>query len=158
MSGVEAKYLGYHDGSGYWVNVRNANPTGNIGDAGVIRNFETKEEAKEYAQLVNSTGVDTFVKRPSINIDKPVYHEGDKFVSSKKITNPNSSPLYPYQYTIDKNDTATTKFVKTLANQTLLQPEEGLSGMDLFNSRLHNQAVALTNPLAGVTYIKSQFN
>ena len=155
---VEAKYLGYHDGSGYWVNVRTANPTGNIGDAGVIRRFETKEAAKEYAKTVNSTGVDTFTKQTANN-DKPVCHEGDTFVSSKNISNSKSnSVLNPYQYDIDGNDTTIEKLGKTAANQILLQPEEGLSGVELLGARLHNQSAAVLNPVAGVEYIKSRFN
>lgn len=81
---VEARYLGYHSGEGYWVNVRNANPTGNIGDGGVIRRFKTEEEAKAYAHEVNEIGVDTFVHKPQINDNAGVRHAGDEFIPSKK--------------------------------------------------------------------------
>ena len=83
---LEAKYLGYHDGEGYWVNVRNANPTGKIGDGGVIRRFETKEEAKEYAKEVNATGIDTFIHTQNTNNNPNVRHVGDEFISSEKIS------------------------------------------------------------------------
>lgn len=62
IGGLEANYLGYHDGQGYWVNVKTANPTGMIGDAGIIRRFDSKEDAKAYANEVNSTGMDVFVR------------------------------------------------------------------------------------------------
>ena len=80
---VEAKYLGYHENEGYWVNVRNAKPTGKAGDGGVIRRFETEEEAKAYMQGVNDCGEDTFMR--SVNYaEEPVRHEGDEFVEEDK--------------------------------------------------------------------------
>lgn len=82
---VEAKYLGYHEGEGYWVNVRNANPTGKLGDGGVIRRFETKEDAKNYTQEVNSTGIDTFSYTTKPNNNNVVRHDGDEFISSNKV-------------------------------------------------------------------------
>lgn len=81
---VQAKYLG-EDKNGYYnVNVRTANPTGNLGDAGVIRRFENKEEAKAYAEIVNETGEDVFVKKQPEKAEKPVRHEGDDFVCEGK--------------------------------------------------------------------------
>ncbi len=60
---VEAIYRG-HGSQGYMVNVRSTKRTGNIGDAGVIRFFDTKDEAEAYIDKVNSTGqMDTFVRQ-----------------------------------------------------------------------------------------------
>lgn len=75
---VEARYMGYREGYGYMVNVKNANPTGMIGDGGIIRRFETKEEAKEYIKSVNATGKDTFV--PQNKEEEPIPLAGDEFV------------------------------------------------------------------------------
>ena len=91
VSGVEAKYMGQCDGQYYCVNVRTANPTGNLGDAGVIRKFETKDEAKAYANEVNATGVDTFVHNNPIKNDN-VRHEGDVFVASSSNSGRVSEP------------------------------------------------------------------
>lgn len=86
MNGVEAKYLGYDDRiQKYRVNVRTANPTGKIGDAGVIRYFETKNDAKDYTNIVNKTKQDVFtpeVKKTKEDI--PVRHAGDVFAMSFK--------------------------------------------------------------------------
>lgn len=80
---VEAIVMGGNPQKGYAVNVRNANPKGMLGDAGVIRVFETKEEAKAYANLVNTTGQDVFVKNPIK--DEPLKpHQGDEFVKGIK--------------------------------------------------------------------------
>ena len=80
-----AKYIGQNSDNTYWVNVKTAKPTGNLGDAGVIRRFDTEQQAKEYAKLVNETGVDTFVKcQDSEKPENAVRHEGDSFVSSTK--------------------------------------------------------------------------
>ena len=82
---VEAVYIGQSRDGDYWVNVKNAQPKGMIGDAGVIRRFESKQEAKEYAKKVNETGVDTFEYKSEVSSEKPVRHEGDTFeLSSKK--------------------------------------------------------------------------
>lgn len=59
---VKARLIGGDSDKGYLVNVRNANPKGMIGDAGVIRKFKDKHEAQSYVDLVNSTGQDVFVK------------------------------------------------------------------------------------------------
>ena len=81
---VEAIYMGQSKDGAYWVNVRNAEPKGMIGDAGVIRRFETKQEAKEYAKKVNETGVDTFEYKKDVSEEKPVRHQGDTFELSSK--------------------------------------------------------------------------
>lgn len=78
---VVANYIGQKDDNMYWVNVKTANPTGNIGDAGVIRRFNTQEEAKTYTNEVNQTGVDSFVKTNNM-AEEPVRHQGDVFVPS----------------------------------------------------------------------------
>jgi len=88
---VQAVYMGEHGKQDYWVNVKTANPTGNIGDGGVIRRFKTKEEAKEYAHKVNETGVDVFVHKPQVNDNEGVRHAGDEFISSK---NTNKTQTY----------------------------------------------------------------
>lgn len=80
---VQAKYMGADDSGYYRVNVRTANPTGNIGDAGVIRRFENNEEAKAYAETVNDTGEDVYVKRRPQKEEKPVRHQGDCFDCEK---------------------------------------------------------------------------
>ena len=49
---VQAINMGERNGQ-YWVNVRNANPKGMIGDAGVIRRFKTEEEASIFTDVVN---------------------------------------------------------------------------------------------------------
>lgn len=77
--GIQAKYLGQDNSGSYRVNVRTANPTGKLGDAGVIRYFDTKEEAKDYAKIVNTTGVDVYQKTSMVNDDEPVRHAGDTF-------------------------------------------------------------------------------
>lgn len=78
-----AIYRGSDANGKYMVNVKSKEAAGSIGGAGVIRYFNTKEEAKEYAKSVNKTGVDTFVKNPIVlDSNKPVNHEGDVFVSS----------------------------------------------------------------------------
>ena len=76
-----ANYVGERNGE-YWVNVKTANPSGKIGDGGVIRRFESKEDAKKYAKLVNETGVDTFEYRKDVQNNEPVRHEGDTFERS----------------------------------------------------------------------------
>lgn len=80
---VVAKYMGQR-GDVYWVNVRNAKPTGMIGDAGYIVRFDTKEEAKEYVKCVNKTGVDCFQKTEDTTDEKTVRHEGDVFEMTTK--------------------------------------------------------------------------
>ena len=52
--------------------------------AGVIRRFETKEQAKAYAKSVNETGVDSFAKEHNAMPEPPVRHQGDVFVPSEK--------------------------------------------------------------------------
>ncbi len=87
---VEAVYMGKRGTGEYWVNVRNANPTGMIGDGGVIRRFDSKEAAQGYTQQVNSARPtseaeykmyqDMFVKETP---QQPltIRHQGDVFVS-----------------------------------------------------------------------------
>ena len=89
---VEAVYMGPRKDGSYWVNVKNANPTGMIGDAGVIRRFDSKKDAKVYTKMVNDTKpssqgeyqmyMDKFEKNPQ-NPQQPltIRHEGDVFVS-----------------------------------------------------------------------------
>ena len=80
---VVANYIGQKSGE-YWVNVKNANPKGMIGDGGVIRRFESEDAARNYAKQVNDTGVDSFsLSKPAGN-NNPVRHEGDTFVPSSK--------------------------------------------------------------------------
>ncbi len=92
---VEAVYMGPRQGDNYWVNVRNANPTGMIGDAGVIRRFKSEEEAKTYAKTVNDLKPsseeeyklyqDKFEKsKPEPQQPLNIRHEGDEFVKSKE--------------------------------------------------------------------------
>ena len=81
---VEAIVMGGNSQKGYAVNVRNANPKGMLGDAGIIRFFETKEEAKTYANLVNTTGVDVFLKKDPIKDEPLQLHKGDEFVKTAK--------------------------------------------------------------------------
>jgi len=75
--------MGQRDDNKYWVNVKTANPSGKLGDAGVIRQFDTKEEAKAYANCVNETGEDCFIKTKEEVPEAPVRHQGDVFESSK---------------------------------------------------------------------------
>ena len=92
---VEAVYIGPRQGGDYWVNVKNANPTGAIGDGGVIRSFKTEDEAKAYTKTVNDTKPssqeeyklyqDKFEKsKPQSEQPQNVRHEGDVFVKSDK--------------------------------------------------------------------------
>ena len=78
---VEAIYKGQQNDGYYWVNVKNANPKGLIGDAGVMRRFENEKQAKEYADSVNKTGIDTFIKKEEQK-PMPIRHEGDVFIKS----------------------------------------------------------------------------
>ena len=82
---VIAKDLGQRNGE-YWVNVRNAEPKGMIGDAGVIRRFNDKSTAQNYIEQVNKTGVDVFVmKKEDEQSPLPLQrHEGDTFESAQK--------------------------------------------------------------------------
>ena len=87
---VEGIYMG-QQGQSYLVNVRTKNPTGKLGDAGYIRRFDSKEEAKIFAEQVNETGVDTFEKQPVTNDDQETRHAGDEFISlnnNQKYTTP----------------------------------------------------------------------
>lgn len=77
---VQARYMGESSRGGYYVNVRNANPKGMIGDAGVLRMFKTEDEAKLYTDFVNQTGQDIFIKRPKEENGKAL-HSGDDFIS-----------------------------------------------------------------------------
>jgi hypothetical protein len=82
---VVANYIGLKNSGDYWVNVRNAEPKGLIGDGGVIRRFASEKEAKEYTNQVNTTGVDTFqLKKDEPQQPLNIRHEGDVFVSSAK--------------------------------------------------------------------------
>ena len=92
---VEAVYIGPKQNGDYWVNVKNANPTGAIGDGGFIRTFSTKQDAKDYTAWVNKTNPsdeeerkmyqDKFEKsKPQSEQPKNVRHEGDVFVKSDK--------------------------------------------------------------------------
>ncbi len=82
---VEARYVGGNENKGYMVNVRPAHRKGNFGDGGVIRTFETKQEAKTYSKLVNETGQDIFVNNKTNNHmdERPIRHYGDDFINSK---------------------------------------------------------------------------
>lgn len=80
---VQAKYLGGNENRGYSVNVKTAHPYGNIGDAGVIRTFRSEDEAKIYADIVNSTGQDVFIKKNTTE-DAPIRHSGDDFINGNK--------------------------------------------------------------------------
>ena len=80
---VKAIYMGPRENGEYWVNVRNAQPKGLIGDAGYIRRFNSKDAAKAYAKEVNKTGEDTFTKNEPKQVPLNIRHEGDTFVSSK---------------------------------------------------------------------------
>ena len=79
---VKAVIVGCDDNGRCKVNVKNTNAAGSIGGGGMIRVFDSKEEAKAYAKAVNATGVDVFEKK----VDKPqeenVIHQGDMFVKS----------------------------------------------------------------------------
>lgn len=87
---VEAVYMGPKQGGDYWVNVRNANPTGMIGDGGVIRRFDSEKDAKDYAKWVNDAKPsskdeyqmyqDKFQKSEPKQEPLNVRHEGDVFV------------------------------------------------------------------------------
>ena len=79
---VKAIYMGPREDGKYWVNVRNAQPKGLIGDAGYIRRFNSKDEAKAYTKDVNKTGVDTFSKQEQKQEPLNIRHSGDSFVSS----------------------------------------------------------------------------
>ena len=82
---VKAISLGVDSRSGkYLVNVKDTEAKGNIGSAGMIRQFETKKEAKEYIKAVNKTGEDVFEKKDSNESLELVRHEGDTFTSSLK--------------------------------------------------------------------------
>ena len=80
---VKAIYMGEGKDGFYLVNVRTANPTGNIGDAGFIRRFPSKDAAKNYTDSVNKTGEDTFIKNDKSNQTSLPRHEGDVFVKAK---------------------------------------------------------------------------
>ena len=77
---VKAVMMGCDDNGKYRVNVRKAKPTGMIGDAGFIRYFDSKEEAKEYVKAVNKAGVDVFEKKANEPQEENVIHQGDVFV------------------------------------------------------------------------------
>ena len=92
---VIADYMGPRQGGVYWVNVRNEKPSGLIGDGGVIRRFESEDDAKAYAKTVNETKPtseqeykmyqDKFEKsKPEPQQPLNIRHEGDVFVSSQK--------------------------------------------------------------------------
>lgn len=77
---VIARDMGQRNGK-YLVNVRNAEPKGLLGDAGVVRQFDDKDIAKNYIEQVNKTGEDTFVKN-EVNNQAPLplkRHAGDTF-------------------------------------------------------------------------------
>lgn len=78
---LEARYVGGNPESGYRVNVKNANPTGMIGDGGVLRYFDTKTEAVMYTNLVNATGKDVFTMEREYEKDRmPERYDRDGFV------------------------------------------------------------------------------
>ena len=79
---VKAIYMGERANGEYWVNVRTAKPKGMIGDAGFIRRFDSKKEAKEYAKTVNKTGIDHFTLADKPAQVLPIRHEGDVFVKA----------------------------------------------------------------------------
>lgn len=81
---VIAKEMGQKNGK-YIVNVRNAEPKGLIGDAGLVRQFDDKGAAKNYIDQVNKTGVDTFVHADEIvQSQLPLQRlEGDTFEHTK---------------------------------------------------------------------------
>lgn len=82
---VKAISMGVDTQTGkYRVNVKSTEAQGNIGGAGVIRYFETKEEAKEYIKAVNKTGEDVFVKNEPVEPVENVRHVGDEFVLTSK--------------------------------------------------------------------------
>ncbi len=89
---VQAKYIGENSNGSYSVNVKTAHPTGNLGDGGVIRTFDTKEEAKAYAALVNETGTDSYSKKVDLP-DIPTIHQGDSFVSRNAETAENNDDI-----------------------------------------------------------------
>lgn len=81
---VIAKDMGQKNGK-YLVNIRNAEPKGLIGDAGLVRQFDDKDAAKNYIDQVNKTGVDTF-KHADENVQSQLplqRHEGDTFEHTK---------------------------------------------------------------------------
>lgn len=86
MQDVTAKYMGYDKSSQtYLVNVRTAHPTGKIGDAGYIKRFDEKEEAKNFTKVVNDTKQDVFIpQKPQKNNDVIVRHQGDTFTQAFK--------------------------------------------------------------------------
>ena len=88
---VQANYMGHCNNGAYCVNVKTANPSGNLGDAGVIRRFDTKEEALAYANQVNATGVDSFVPQSQV-VNSNVRHMGDEFVQTSGVNNNMSEP------------------------------------------------------------------
>lgn len=73
---MEAHYIGKDNNGFYRVNVKNTNPAGKFGDAGVIRVFESKEEAEEYVDDVNEVGMDIFVSSVGYgNTEEPIICE-----------------------------------------------------------------------------------
>jgi hypothetical protein len=83
--GVKATYMGQDKSGSYNVNVKTANPQGNIGDAGVVRHFQDKRDAEAYAKIVNETGEDDYVKRHPQTVDIKPY-SGDTFKGNIKNT------------------------------------------------------------------------
>lgn len=81
---VIAKDMGQKNGK-YLVNVRNAEPKGLIGDAGLVRQFDDKGVAKNYIDQVNKTGIDTFVHADeNVQSQPPMQRfEGDTFEHTK---------------------------------------------------------------------------
>ena len=82
---VKAISMGVDSRNGkYLVNVKNTEAKGMIGGAGMIRQFDTKEEADEYIKAVNKSGVDVFEKKDSNDMVEFVRHEGDTFTLTSK--------------------------------------------------------------------------
>ena len=80
---VKAVSMGVDSKNGkYLVNVKNTEAKGMIGGAGIVRQFDTKEDAKQYIKAVNKSGVDVFEKKDSNDKVEFVRHEGDTFTFS----------------------------------------------------------------------------
>lgn len=138
---VQAKYLGDNGNGGYRVNVRTANPTGKIGDAGVIRTFKTEDEAKLYADIVNETGQDVFVKQNK-NFESPVRHSGDNFTLNNTKAEEKECPSI--SWTRATFNRLTDEQIKTI-NETRRLPDGVKIEKDAYgNYKIGNNFINLT--------------
>ena len=127
---VIANYTGRQNDN-YYVNVRNAKPSGKFGDAGVIMRFDTKEQAKTYAQQVKETGIWNLAKTQNFTAGlNPVQHQTPSRWQQLAYVQPANS------------------IWDNLSNIGKLTPTENLKGLELFGTRLRNLGAMYVNPFA----------